>query len=202
MIMRQPAFVIGNGQSRQEVDLSTLREHGTIFGCNALYRDFEPDYLIAIDEAIISEIQNSSFPKEKCIFPPENERFEPAEVHYNQKSRFYGRPRSNAGMNAIIEAIRKGHTDLYCIGFDFLAEREGTALSNMYNGTPCYGGETRANLRDTRNRMRYFAWVIENSLDIMFHLCYPKGMVVLRPVMANVKLLNFGEMYEHLHSRS
>ena len=44
------AFVIGNGQSRSHFNLNTLRGKGTIYGCNALYRDFMPDVLVATDD--------------------------------------------------------------------------------------------------------------------------------------------------------
>ena len=36
-------FAIGNGESRKSIDLNELRPHGIIYGCNALYRDFQPD---------------------------------------------------------------------------------------------------------------------------------------------------------------
>ena len=40
------AFIIGNGVSRKPIDLHQLKGKGTIFGCNALYRDFNDyDYL-------------------------------------------------------------------------------------------------------------------------------------------------------------
>ena len=62
------AYIIGNGPSRKGLDLSTL--DGTTFGCNALYRDFTPDYLVSGDSTIIKEICKSEYPKNnKCIFP-------------------------------------------------------------------------------------------------------------------------------------
>ena len=36
-------FVLGNGTSRKDILLEPLRQHGTIYGCNALYREFKPD---------------------------------------------------------------------------------------------------------------------------------------------------------------
>ena len=45
----KPAFIIGNGQSRQGFDLESLRGKGTTYGCNAVYRDFTPDYLVSLD---------------------------------------------------------------------------------------------------------------------------------------------------------
>ena len=50
-------FVIGNGESRRGYDLTKLKEFGPVYGCNALYRDFIPDVLVAVDEAMIKEIK-------------------------------------------------------------------------------------------------------------------------------------------------
>jgi len=62
------AYIIGNGPSRAEFYLSELE--GTTFGCNALHRDFQPDYLLSGDAAIIKEICKTGYPKDnKCIFP-------------------------------------------------------------------------------------------------------------------------------------
>jgi hypothetical protein len=62
------AYIIGNGPSRREVHLSELE--GTTFGCNAIYRDFKPDYLLSGDAGVIKEICASKYPaKNKCIFP-------------------------------------------------------------------------------------------------------------------------------------
>jgi len=54
-------FCIGNGESRKVLDLEKLRPHGKIYGCNALYRDFTPDHLSAVDAGIMHEIYNSGF---------------------------------------------------------------------------------------------------------------------------------------------
>lgn len=54
-------FVIGNGESRQGFDLNTLKGLGPIFGCNALYRDFEPDVLCAFDLGVLLELSNNSY---------------------------------------------------------------------------------------------------------------------------------------------
>ena len=66
--MAKVAWIIGNGPSRQQVKLNKLE--GTTFGCNALYRDFTPDYLVSGDAGVIKEICAKGYPKEnKCIFP-------------------------------------------------------------------------------------------------------------------------------------
>ena len=41
------AFIIGNGPTRLDVNLHDLVGKGKIYGCNALYRDFDKfDYLV------------------------------------------------------------------------------------------------------------------------------------------------------------
>tara|TARA_B100001057_G_scaffold61906_1_gene55220 strand:- start:28 stop:861 length:834 start_codon:yes stop_codon:yes gene_type:complete len=67
--MAGKVFCIGNGTSRQDFDLESLRGKGKIYGCNALYRDFKPDVLISVDNGIMHEIYQSGFSKEvECWF--------------------------------------------------------------------------------------------------------------------------------------
>ena len=54
-------FLIGNGESRKGFDLEKLRQHGKIYGCNALYRDFTHDVLIAVDHGIMHEVYQSGY---------------------------------------------------------------------------------------------------------------------------------------------
>ena len=49
------AFVIGNGTSRQHIVLTDLPE-GKTYGCNAVYRDFDPDVLVSVDNGMMHEI--------------------------------------------------------------------------------------------------------------------------------------------------
>ncbi len=42
-------FVIGNGLSREGFELERLRGKGWTVGCNRIYRDFDPNFLVAID---------------------------------------------------------------------------------------------------------------------------------------------------------
>jgi hypothetical protein len=62
-------FCIGNGESRRSIDLRQLREHGKIYGCNALYRDFKPDVLVGVDQGIMHEIYHSGYcHNNQCYF--------------------------------------------------------------------------------------------------------------------------------------
>ena len=62
-------FCIGNGESRQGFDLEKLRPLGKIYGCNALYRDFMPDVLTAVDHGIMHEIYHAGVAQKiPCYF--------------------------------------------------------------------------------------------------------------------------------------
>lgn len=54
--MSKKVFVIGNGKSRLGFDLNALRYCGITIGCNALHRDFSPDYLVSVDPEVTREI--------------------------------------------------------------------------------------------------------------------------------------------------
>ena len=54
------AFILGNGPDRP-TDIEWLNNlEGDTYGCNAIYRDFEPDFLVANDWAMMVEIINST----------------------------------------------------------------------------------------------------------------------------------------------
>lgn len=190
------AFIVGNGKSREQVDLSSLRPFGTIYGCNALYRTFEPDFLIAIDPMMIKEIKKSNFPKEKFIVPPSAEHYEPAECNRYQ-------PRSNAGMNAILEAIKHGKKDLLCFGFDFIWTDKNKSISNIFDGSPNYAGDMKASYTDNEGRIRYLTWIATKYKDVKIWLVYPEAYfdsLEFRTIPAsNVNGLTFGKLREILN---
>ena len=59
-VPRGNAYIIGNGPSRKEFNLNTLKTSGQTYGCNALYRDFVPDYLFMVDSKITKGICDSN----------------------------------------------------------------------------------------------------------------------------------------------
>ena len=162
----KPAFIIGNGTTRNGFDLNKLKGNGVTFGCNALYRDFKPDYLIAIDHGIINEIKSSGWPNKKLIVPIEDEQYEPYE--FNQY-----RPRENTGMVAMREAIRKGHTELICIGIDFIFEDYDTNMDNVYKNTLNYTNSTKTTYNDIKSRVSYFNYFTKIHPNVKFYFVYP-----------------------------
>ena len=62
-------FCIGNGESRQGFDLDKLKPFGKIYGCNAIYRDYMPDVLTAVDHGIMHEIYHAGIAQKiPCYF--------------------------------------------------------------------------------------------------------------------------------------
>ena len=48
------AYIIGNGESRKGFDLYSLPQD--TYGCNALCRDYTPDFLFVIDQHMYKEV--------------------------------------------------------------------------------------------------------------------------------------------------
>jgi hypothetical protein len=122
------AFVLGNGQSRLGLDLHSLRSCGKIFGCNALYRDFAPDVLIATDPGISKEIENSGYPEYHEFFTRKPQ-------HKNSKiiSKNFG---YSSGPIAVTYAAMEGFNKIYLIGFDLVGYNG--KHNNVYSGTANY----------------------------------------------------------------
>jgi hypothetical protein len=59
--MNDKAFILGNGPNRSTDKTWLNNLKGDTYGCNAMYRDFEPDFLVANDWAMMVEIINSTY---------------------------------------------------------------------------------------------------------------------------------------------
>ena len=57
--MMDTAFVIGNGESRKIFPIETLKGHGIIYGCNAIYRDHPKlcDHIVAVNPPMYEELK-------------------------------------------------------------------------------------------------------------------------------------------------
>jgi hypothetical protein len=114
---------------------------------------------------MIKELQDADLGDTHLIIPPEDERWESAE--YNNQRR-----RSNAGMNAMLEAIRNHCNVLYCLGFDFLLIGE-KSVDNVFKDTKNYGAETKSNEADNFYRVAYLEWFAKQNPDVQFVMVVP-----------------------------
>lgn len=61
-------MVVGNGESRRDVDLNLFKKDFHIIGCNALHRDFIPDRLICCDRRMAEESTKNPCTKNTNIY--------------------------------------------------------------------------------------------------------------------------------------
>ena len=130
-------FVLGNGISRKDIDLSTLREYGIIYGCNALYREFDPDYLVAVDVKMVLEIDKSQYQKTNPnVWTNPNKAYKRIEgLNYFKPSKGW-----SSGPTALWLASQKipNHKKVFILGFDYAGLENNTIVNNMYAGTHNY----------------------------------------------------------------
>ena len=132
------AFIIGNGESRIGFNLYNLPQD--TYGCNALYRDYEPDYLIVVDQFMYKEIIQNEYDQKYTVYTNRNN----IKKYGGSSNLIPENPHKGAGTTAMHIAIHDGHTRLFCIGFD--CAEDGPNI-NVYKDTPCYHkAKTTANL--------------------------------------------------------
>lgn len=127
------AFILGNGRSRASIMLNQLLGKGLIVGCNALYRDFTPDILIATDPPISEEIQKSGYALKHEFWTrkPLNDK-----GARKLEKPYYG---MSSGPAAASRACLRGCTIIYLIGFDLGSPTK--FVNNIYAGSLHYKKE-------------------------------------------------------------
>ena len=135
-VPRGNAYIIGNGPSRKGFNLNSLKATGQTYGCNALYRDFIPDYIFSVDTKMTIKMCNDKV-YEKCIhYAPALEVNRP---HGKDKLHLTpNNPHWISGNQAFWTAAVHGHKNIYLIGFDF-RQYGKNQLNNIYQDTENYG---------------------------------------------------------------
>lgn len=173
------ANIVGNGKSREDMNLVHIAKKGPIYGCNALYRDFMGyKKLIVMDDGMKEEINRKNIPRAEFIQGAE--LFEP--IEYKPWMR-----RNNTGVLAMKKAIKDGYNNLYLYGMDFLFDDRSFVMSNIYEGTENYTQDTMARYVDTYNRYLYFLWFVEKNKDIDFTVVLPYAGTVLKELPSSIR---------------
>ena len=135
------AIAIGNGESRLPVDLTYIGNHkGGLYGsnklqsygCNALYRDFTPDFLVATGDEIIEEIANSGYAADNIVYTN-------ADSIIKYPGKFYLIPQNpylDSGAIAAYMACFDGHQKVFLLGYDNCVGHQ--PVQNVYKDTPGY----------------------------------------------------------------
>ena len=135
-VPRGNAYVIGNGPSRKGFDLTKLKATGQTYGCNALYRDFMPDFIFSVDTKMSMQMVEDEVGLKTIHYGPA------LEVNRKQSKGMINlipnNPHWISGNAAFWTAGVHGHKNIYLIGFDFREYGKGK-LNNIYQGTNNYG---------------------------------------------------------------
>ena len=135
-VPRGNAYIIGNGPSRKDFDLNKLKATGQTYGCNALYRDFMPDFIFSVDTKMtLSMCEDKVY--EKCFhYTPALETNRPYGI--GKLHLIPNNPHWISGNAAFWTACVHGHKNIYLIGFDFRQYGDGK-FNNIYQDTENYG---------------------------------------------------------------
>ena len=184
------AFVLGNGTSRLSVDANKLIERGKVFGCNAIYREFQPHYLVAVDVKMVNEIIASGYHKINEVWTNPNKGI----LDKDYIKYFNPHKGWSSGPTALWFAANQGHRNIFILGFDYqgLQGRFNNVYADTYNykkssDAATYHGnwlsQTDRTIREYRNTTFYR--VIENGAFIPDKLSPPHH--------TNLKHINFKE---------
>lgn len=133
--MNKVAFVVGNGTSRKNIDIKILLDQGTVYGCNAIYRDLTPHFLIAVDTKMIREIVATGYHLKNSVWTNPNSYSKSIE----KLCIFSPSLGWSSGPSALNLATQHGFKTIYILGFDY--EGLGTDkeyVNNIYAGTENY----------------------------------------------------------------
>ena len=125
------AFVLGNGTSRLSLNHPTLLDKGTVYACNAIYREFEPHCLIAVDVKMVNEIVASGYHKTHSVWTNPNKGIS-TKHHLNMFNPHKG---WSSGPTALWHASTQGHQEIYIFGFDYqgLQGKFNNVYADTYN---------------------------------------------------------------------
>jgi hypothetical protein len=147
------AFVLGNGTSRSNLKLENLRNFATVYACNAIYREYDPDYLIAVDVKMVNEIVTAGYNKQHQVWTNPNKG-----VSTKSDLNFFSPHKGwSSGPTALWFASQHDYTDIYIFGFDF--QGVNGKFNNMYADT--------FNYKKSTDNATYFGNWLNQSLTVI-----------------------------------
>jgi hypothetical protein len=177
--MAEVAFVLGNGQSRKGIDLNNLKEKGTVFACNAVYRTHQPHWLVAVDPKMMLEIAETDYVVHNKVYSNYNRQYEKHQKLLDHVT--WSKPSLgwSSGPTALRLACEQGFKEIYILGFDY----QGLAVDankNRFHFNNIYG-DTR-NYKRSNDQATFFGnWMnqtkkcLQDFKDVKFHRVIPAG---------------------------
>ena len=155
------AIVLGNGRSREPLDVNHLLTLAPVYGCNALYRSHCPTVLVATDRPIATQIQESGYPRHNRFY---TRRPMPNLGALSVPKKYFG---FSSGPIACAIAAEDGMNPVYLLGFD-MGPTESGRFNNVYADTEFYK-KTEALPTFTGNWVRQIVTICRDFPKISFH---------------------------------
>jgi hypothetical protein len=132
------AFVLGNGTSRNKLKLENLQKFARIYACNAIYREYDPNYLVAVDVKMVNEIVESRYHETHEVWTNPNKGI----ISQSQLNFFSPHKGWSSGPTALWFASQHNYKEIYIFGFDF--QGIDRKFNNIYADTFNYKKSTDA----------------------------------------------------------
>ena len=186
------AFVLGNGKSRLCVDMPKLLPLGTVYGCNAQYREFDPHYLVAVDVKMVNELVDSGYVTKGTVWTNPN-RGVKNKTHVN----FFNPHKGwSSGPTALWFAASQGHKSIYIFGFDYQGLHG--KFNNVYADTHNYK-KSSDSATFFGNWLSQTEKVIKEFKHTKFYRVIGHGAMIpdkLGPQYSNLKHISFEDFNE------
>jgi hypothetical protein len=182
-------YVFGNGESRRDIDINKLNDHK--IGCNAIFRDYQMDYLVCVDRRMVAEAITNGANIHSLIYTrsdwyPNYKDFlhlrKLPELPYQGTERWDEPFQWGSGPYAVLLAAKfSKEKEVKMIGFDLYSKTK--TVNNMYKDTPNYD-KSEKNAVDPRY------WI--HQIGMIFK-CFPKVnfTVYQEPIWKRPKVWNY-----------
>lgn len=160
------AICLGNGKSRSNLSLTKiensnnrkiLKYYNVVYGCNAIYRDWYPDFLIISNQILAAKLDTEY--RDIAFSNQEITR------RYEGFNLIPGGSRLDAGASAAYLAAFHGAKKVFLFGYD--GQQDPTTNNNIYAGTDDYPTADQEVL-DT-NWVRNLRNVVATYNDVIFY---------------------------------
>ena len=177
--MSSIAFVLGNGESRKGIEINDLKEIGTVFACNAVYRTHRPHFLVAVDPKMILEIAETDYMVHNKVWSNFNAQYNKNQKILDHVQWFKPSLGWSSGPTALRMACDHGFKDIYILGFDYQGHKEDSK-NNRYKLNNIFGDSRNYKKRSDEatfygNWMNQTKRCLQDFKDVKFHRVIPTG---------------------------
>jgi hypothetical protein len=184
------AFVLGNGRSRLSANPNSLLDKGTVYGCNAQYREFEPHHLVAVDVKMVNEIIAAGYHKTHSVWTNPNKG-----VATKSNINFFSPHKGwSSGPTALWYAATQGHKEIYILGFDY--QGINGKFNNVYADTFNYK-KSADSATYHGNWLSQTEKVIKEFRMVKFYRVVDSGAFIpdkLGPTLSNLSHINYNDL--------